>query len=151
MPEILDWRAMNSTLQDVSIYNEFSLNMQSGHEASRVEAELVSASYFPLLGAQPAIGRTFTAEEDTVPDKYPVAVISDALWRRTFSADPNILQRTITLNDRVLSVVGVMPPGFSGVSFDTDVWVPSAMLTLTATPRLATDRGTPLAASPSPG
>ena len=141
VPEVLDWREMNSSLQDVSIYNEFSLNMRSGHEASRVEAELVSASYFPLLGAQPAVGRTFTAEEDTVPDKYPVAVISDALWRRAFSADPNILQRTITLNDRALSVVGVMPPGFNGVSFDTDVWVPWAMLTLTGTPRVATDRG----------
>ena len=54
---------------------------------------------------------------------------------------PNILQRTITLNDRALSVVGVMPPGFNGVSFDTDVWVPWAMLTLTGTPRLATDCG----------
>ncbi len=141
VPEILDWREMNASLQDVSVYNEFSLNMQSGRQASRVEAELVSASYFPLLGAQPAIGRTFTAEEDTVPDKYPVAVISDALWRRAFSADPNILQRTISLNDRALSVVGVMPAGFNGVSFDTDVWLPSAMLTLATTARVATDRG----------
>jgi putative ABC transport system permease protein len=142
VPEVLDWREMNASLQDVSIYNEFSLNMQSGHETSRVEAELVSASYFPLLGAQPAVGRTFTAEEDAVPDKYPVAVISDALWRRAFSADANILQRTITLNDRALSVVGVMPRGFNGVSFDTDVWVPSAMLTLATTARVATDRST---------
>jgi putative ABC transport system permease protein len=141
VPEVLDWRAMNASLQDLSIYNEFSLNMRSGHQAARVEAEMVSASYFPLLGAQPAVGRTFTAEEDSVPDKHPVAVISDALWRRAFSADPDILQRTITLNDRALSVVGVMPPGFNGVSFDTDVWVPWAMLTLATTPRVATDRG----------
>ena len=141
IPEILDWRAMNSSLQDVAIYDDYSLNMQSGDRAFRVEAELVSAGYFALLGIQPALGRTFTAEEDVVPDKFPVVVISNALWRRTLAADPNVLQRTITLNDRAMSVVGVMPPGFAGVSFDTDVWVPSAMLTLNNTPRLATDRG----------
>jgi predicted permease len=140
VPEIVDWRAMNSSLQDVAIYDEYSLNLKTSDRAFRVEAELVSAGYFALLGAQPALGRTFTAEEDIVPDKFPVVVISDALWRRTLAADPNVLHRTITLNDRAMSVIGVMPPAFAGVSFDTDVWVPSAMLTLNNTPGLATDR-----------
>jgi predicted permease len=141
VPEVLDWRAMNTSLQDVSLYNAYSLNMRSGNEAYRVQAELVSASYFGLLGAPTAVGRTFTAEEDSVPDKYPVVVISDALWRRAFSGDPNVLQRTIILNDRAMSVIGVMPAGFSGVSFNTEVWVPSAMVTLTSGPRIWTDRG----------
>src|SRR5918994_5769117 len=66
-PEIRDWRAMNQTLEDVAIYEEYSLNLQAGAAVSRVEAELVSASYFPLLGARAAVGRTFTAEEDVVP------------------------------------------------------------------------------------
>jgi predicted permease len=141
VPETRDWRSMNASLTDLSIYDEYSLNMRVGEDAIRVEAELVSSSYFPLLGATAALGRTFTAEEDTVPDTFPVAVISDALWRRSFAADPAILQRTITLNDRTLAIVGVMPAGFHGISFDTDVWVPEGMLTLTFDPGIFADRG----------
>ena len=58
-----------------------------------------------------------------------MAVVSDALWRTRFGADPRIVGRSITLNDRAFTVVGVMPPEFRGLSFDTDVWVPMMMLT----------------------
>jgi predicted permease len=141
-PEVLDWRGMNQTLQDVAIYDETSLNLRGGESAIRVDAEMVSASYFPLLGATASTGRTFLPEEDAVPDRDRVAVISHALWRGRFGQASDVLQRTIQLNDRDFTVVGVMPEGFAGLSFDTDVWVPSAMVSLTSGAGVMQNRGT---------
>ena len=140
-PEVLDWRSMNTTLQDVSIYDETSLNMRAGNESIRVEAESVSPSYFPLLGTTAAIGRTFLPAEDSVPDRDHVAVISHALWRGRFGQAADILSRTVELNERPFSIVGVMPEGFAGVSFDTDVWVPASMVSLTNSPAVLQNRG----------
>jgi putative ABC transport system permease protein len=141
-PEVTDWRTMNQTLQDVSIYDETSLNMRLGEETIRVETEMVSASYFPLLGVSPSVGRAFLPDEDAVPDRNHVAVISHALWRGRFGQTPDILQRTVQLNDQPFAIVGVMPEGFSGVSFDTDLWVPAATVSLTSAPSVMQDRGT---------
>jgi putative ABC transport system permease protein len=140
-PEVRDWRALNQTMQDVAMYDETSLNLQNGADVSRVAAEMVSAAYFPILGVRAELGRTFTEEEDAVPDKHAVAVISHALWQRLFGGDPGILQRTITLNDRTVSIIGVMPPPFAGLSFDTDIWVPSMLVSLTSSPGVVNDRG----------
>ena len=103
---------------------------------------MVSASYFPLLGVSAAQGRTFLAEEDSVPDRHAVAVVSDRFWRERLGADPRVLERTISLNERTIQIVGVMPPGFAGVSFDTDVWVPSMMVSLTSAVGVVQNRGT---------
>jgi putative ABC transport system permease protein len=141
-PEITDWRALNTTLEDVVLYDETSLNLRHGTEAIRLDAEMVSAGYFRMLGAAAALGRTFLPEEDAVVDRNAVAVISHALWQTRFGADPAVLQRTIHLNDRSAIIVGVMPEGFAGVSFDTDVWVPSMMVSLTSNPAVVQNRGT---------
>jgi putative ABC transport system permease protein len=141
-PEIHDWRTRNQTLEDVSIYDETSLNLRAGDQAVRVETEMVSASYFSLLGVNAALGRTFRPDEDAVVDRNAVAVISDALWKDRFGSAPDVLGRTIYLNDRACSIVGVMPDGFKGISFDTDVWVPSMMVSLTSAPSVVNNRGT---------
>ena len=140
-PEVGDWRTMNQTLVDVSRLDSTSLNLRIGTEAVRVRSELVSPGYFPLLGATAALGRTFLPEEDSVPDRDAVAIISGTLWRDRFGRDPAILQRTISLNERAFVVVGVMPDGFAGLSFDADVWVPSMMVSLTNSPGVVQDRG----------
>jgi predicted permease len=132
--EINDWRTVNRTFSDVSAYDEISLNLGTSTEPRRVEAEMVSANYFGILGVGAARGRTFSADEDRVPDARPVAVISHALWTTQFGGDPAIVGRAITLNDRPFTVVGVMGDGFHGISFDTDVWVPMMMMSLTASP-----------------
>lgn len=141
-PEIADWRTMNATLHDVAIYDETSVNLRVGTEVIRAETEMVSASYFSLLGATAALGRTFLAEEDAVVDRHPVAVISGRLWQERFGRDPAVLQRTVQLNDRAFQIVGVMPDGFAGISFDTDIWVPSMMVSLTSAPTIVENRGT---------
>jgi putative ABC transport system permease protein len=130
--EISDWRTLNRSFSDVAAYDEISLNLGLGSEARRVDAEMVSAGYFDILGVAAERGRTFLAHEDRVPDARPVTLISDAMWRSQFASDPGIVGRVITLNDRQFTVVGVMEHDFHGISFDTDVWVPMMMQSLTA-------------------
>jgi putative ABC transport system permease protein len=139
-PETADWRSMNTTLEELAIYDEMSLNLRAGETVVRVDAELVGWSYFQLLGVRAARGRTFLPEEDTVPDKHAVVVISDRFWRDRLGSDPNVLERTLLLNDRPMQVVGVMPGRFAGISFDTDVWIPSMMVTLSNAPAIVKDR-----------
>lgn len=140
-PEAADWRTMNSTLADVSIYDEISLNMRLGDEAFRVDGEMVSASFFSLLGADAVVGRTFLADEDRTPDAAPVAVISHKLWRERFGGDHAVVGRTCVLNDHTFTIVGVMPERFAGLSFDTDIWIPSMMVSLTSAPSVMQSRG----------
>ncbi len=140
-PEVIDWRSLNRSFDDVAVYDETSLNMRVGAEAIRVETEIVSTGYFPMLGVSPALGRTFLPAEDEVPDRDAVAVISARLWRERFGGDPNVLRQMVHFNDRLFQIVGVMPEGFAGISFDTDVWVPSMMESITSSTAVMQDRG----------
>jgi putative ABC transport system permease protein len=141
-PEAADWRAMNATLEDVAIFDETSLNLRVGDAAARVEAEIVSWSYFPILGVTAAQGRTFLPTEDDVPDAHPVAVVSHRFWRERLGSAPDAVGSTITLNERSIRVVGVLPEQFAGVAFDTDVWIPTRMVSLMSPPAILQDRGT---------
>ena len=142
IPEARDWSADNRSLGALSVYDETAVNLRTVDGAVRVDAEMVSPTYFPLLGARAALGRTFIADEDRTPDTHPVAVISDRLWRERFAADPAIVGRAATLNERSLTIVGVMPPGFAGLSFDTDLWFPAMMVSLTTGAGAVESRGT---------
>ena len=140
--EVQDWARLNRTFENVAIYDETSLNMRTAQGAERVDAEMVSASYFPMLGVTAARGRLFTPDEDRVPDANPLVVISDGMWRRRFGGDPAIVGRTLTFNEKPFQVVGVTPPGFKGISFDTDVWFPAAMARANGAPQDLTTRRT---------
>jgi macrolide transport system ATP-binding/permease protein len=104
-----------------------SLSRAGGNE--RVWGYLVTGNYFDVLGVSAARGRAFTPEEDRAPLSAPVAVISDACWRRRFGADPGIVGHDILLNGHPFRVVGVMPEGFAGteVIYTPEVWVPMTM------------------------
>ena len=139
--EIVDWHSLSHSFSDVSAYDEISLNLGAGGDPRRIDAEMVSASYFRILGAVAERGRAFSTDDDRVPDASPVAVISHALWTTQFASDPGIVGRSITLNDRPFTIVGVMSDGFHGLSFDTDVWVPMMMISLTASKGALESRG----------
>ena len=96
-------------------------------ETSHVQ--LVSGEYFSMLGLAPALGRTLTAEDNRVVGGHPVAVVSHGYWRRNFGAAPDILGRGLTLNGSHFTIVGVGPPGFSGVWLESpvDAWIPVMM------------------------
>jgi predicted permease len=86
---------------------------------------IVSANYFSVLGLRPAIGRFFSAEEDSVPDRDRVAVISHDLWRQGWNAAPDVVGASIKIQGEMFSVVGVAPPGFHGLhSQVSDVYTP---------------------------
>src|SRR6185436_20143487 len=93
-PEVADWRELNRTLDDLSVYDETSVNLRVGTESVRVETEMVSASFFRLLGVTAAMGRTFLPEEDAVPDRQAVAIVSSAFWRERLGSDPDVFRRT---------------------------------------------------------
>ena len=91
------------------------VSVMTGGQAEPADAELVSGTYFSVLGVTAAIGRTFTPEDDRVPDGHPVVMLSYSFWQRRFGGDPAILGKTLTVNKYNLTVVGVAQAGFDGV------------------------------------
>jgi putative ABC transport system permease protein len=115
------------------------MNLTGSGDAVRLGVARVSAGVFPALGVQPAIGRSFTAEDDR-PGREREVILGDRLWRERFGGDRGIVGRSIDLNGASCTVVGVMPPGFSfprsadmpgSFSFppQPDLWVPLALPT----------------------
>jgi len=102
------------TLETIAVARSWQPTLSGAAEPERLDGQRVSASYFSVLGVAPAIGRTFTPSDDRAG--APVAVVlSDALWRRRFNADPAIAGRTVTLDDAMCTVVGVLPASFENV------------------------------------
>jgi putative ABC transport system permease protein len=93
----------------------------------QLDGELVSANYFAALRVTPAAGRFFLPDEDVSAGAHPLAIVSDRLWRRRFAADPAIVGGIIRVNDVALTVVGIAPPGFSGVTGKGDIFMPRTM------------------------
>ena len=97
--------------------DETMMTLSGVGEATRIHVETVSAAYFPLLRVQAATGRTFTADEDAVPQKVAVAVISDGFWRRrVWRRSVRSSGDTMLLNGQSFTVTGVMPAGFRGLT-----------------------------------
>jgi predicted permease len=104
------------------------MSLGTGTSSERLTGTLVSGNYFDVLGTRPALGRFFRDDEDRVPGERPVVVLSHALWTRRFNSDPEILKRTLRLNNTEFTVVGVAEAGFQGSSMiGTDLWAPMAM------------------------
>jgi predicted permease len=140
-PDFLDWRNQNQSFDDIAAFDSPSFSLTGTDQPERVPGEIVSASYFPILGIQPAVGRWFLPEEDRTPDASPVAVISYKLWQRRFASDPSLLGKTIKINERDFTVVGIMPQGFEGISGAIEIWVPMMMITTIRPAGLLQTRG----------
>jgi putative ABC transport system permease protein len=123
-PDHRDWRAKSSRFVDMAAYTTSTMTLMGFDEPERLAIETVSAPYFSVLGVTPALGRTFRPEEDEVPNRDAVVILSDGLWRRRFAADPSIVNRTIQSTARTYTVIGVMPPGFTGISDTAQLWLP---------------------------
>jgi putative ABC transport system permease protein len=114
-----DWRAQNKSFEDLAAYFAFfdygSYNLIGVGEPERVIGVGVSQNFFTLLGVAPLLGRSFN-EEEARWNGNPSVILSHAYWVRRFAADPNVVGRALTLNDKSTTVVGVMPPTFDFAS-----------------------------------
>jgi predicted permease len=98
-----------------------------GENVPKATVAPAAASYFPLLGVKPQLGRFYQPDEDRLDAATPVAVISDTFWKRQFGGAPDVLNREFTIEDRKFTIIGIAPPMFSGTELDaTDVWLPIA-------------------------
>jgi putative ABC transport system permease protein len=112
------WEQIRSSQQAFSGFIAWSatqFNLTSGGEARYAQGMYVSGDFFQVLGVPSIIGRTFVAADDTAACNSPGAVISHAFWQREFAGQPNVLERTVMLNNKTFPVVGVTGPNFFGV------------------------------------
>src|SRR5437588_4934163 len=110
------------------------LTWSGGAEPRQINAQLVSANYFDMLGIRPATGRFFLPDEDGKPGGNNLVVLSYSLWTNKFGTDPNVTGKIITLNATPYTVIGVAPRGFKGTFTFVpaeQVWVPVSMYTQT--------------------
>ncbi len=123
LPNYLDWKAQNTVFADLGVFNYTEENLSAGAEAERVNVGRISANVFDLLGAQPAVGRTFQMGEDKAGHGQ-VVVLSHRFWQRRFGGRSQVLGQTINLNEGVYTIIGVMPPEFAFPLLTTEIWAP---------------------------
>jgi len=117
-----------TSYQSMASYTPSLVSLSGGAgEPEQIDAEIVSPDYFTVLKVTPALGRTFTRDEDGAPGAAPVAVLSDRLWRQRYGGNPDMIGKTVRVNDVPLTVVGIMPRDFSGLSDKSVLWIPRTM------------------------
>jgi predicted permease len=128
-PNYIDYRDRNDVLSGLAAYRFAPMSLSHDGRNNRIWGYVVSGNYFDVLGVKAVRGRTFTAEEDTTRGSHPVAVMSYAYWQRQFGGDPEMVGKSITINGRSFTVIGIAPKGFSGTElvFAPVIWVPLMM------------------------
>jgi putative ABC transport system permease protein len=141
-PDFLDVRGKNSSLENVAAWSGELFTVSGGAAPARqINGELVSSGYFELLGVRPTAGRTFSPAEADERDAHPLAIVSHTFAEQQFGSDAAAPGRTMVLNDRTFTVLGVMPSGFQGLSDSSQVWIPFGMLTTSEPARFFELRG----------
>lgn len=124
-----DYRDRNNVFSGLIAYRFAPMSISHENRNERVWGYLVSGNYFEVLGVQPFLGRYFAPEEDKTPGTHPVAVINYGCWQKRFASDRAIIDKTLTLNGRSFTVIGVAPKGFFGteVAYAPELFVPTMM------------------------
>jgi putative ABC transport system permease protein len=118
----VDWKKRNHVFTDMAATRGASANLTIDGPPEQVVGRAATANFFEVLGVRPSVGRTFTEDEDRTG--APVAIISDALWQRRYSADPSIVNREILINGLKYTIIGVMPRDFAFRNRKMDFWIP---------------------------
>ena len=121
----LEFQRRTHAFERVTTFGQDQVTMTGAGDAVRLQAAMVTSSFFPVLRVSPAMGRTFISQEEQ-PGSPGVAVLSEELWRSRFAADPNILGKAITVDGIKRNVIGVMPAGFAFPG-DAALWLPLAV------------------------
>ena len=116
--------AQQQVFEDTALYSPMNWNITGSGSPERIFGEVAESTYFSLLGLSPAIGAGFAAERGASGGGAPVAVISHRLWMTRFGGDRTIIGKPIGLSGAAHTILGVMPPGFVGLTGQADVWLP---------------------------
>jgi putative ABC transport system permease protein len=139
--ELAGYRAQTAALDAVVEYHQMSFNLLGKGDASRVTTGVVSPNFFEVMGIRPVMGRTFRAEDDA-KDAPAVLVLSHPYWQNALGGDPAVIGRTFEMNDRVHTVVGVLPPvpqfNPGGAQQDNDVYMPTSACPFRQRPAVVT-------------
>ena len=123
-PKYVAFRDQQHAFEAIAVFGSWSWNVTGSGSPERVTAELVESTYFDVLGVTPQIGRAFSADETRAPGSVPLVMLGDGWWTRRFGRDPSIVGRTVGLNGVPHTVIGVLPPGFKGMTGQADAWAP---------------------------
>jgi predicted permease len=128
-PMFRDLQREQKVFTGIAAHRLFGANLSFKGQTVSGEGVLVSGSYFPVLGVQPALGRLLTPDDDRKTGESPVVVLSHGWWRTRFDADPNVLNETMIVNGQSMTIVGVAPRGFQGTTLGAQpqVYVPITM------------------------
>lgn len=120
----LDWKEQSQAFEQMAIYQYAGLSLSAGGDPVPITGAAVSSDFFSVLRAQVEKGRAFSSEEEQ-QGRDQVVVLGHGLWQRAFGADPHLIGRTVTLNGRSYTIVGIMPAGFEFPA-EAELWVPLA-------------------------
>jgi putative ABC transport system permease protein len=107
-PNFLDWQQRSRSYENMAAYRNETFNLTGQANPERLRGKMASSTLFSVLGVQPIVGRTFTADEDR-RGAAPVVDLTDSFWKSRFSGDPGVVGRTITLNEKLYTIIGVVP------------------------------------------
>jgi putative ABC transport system permease protein len=120
-------RAVVTSFESLGSFTPALMSISGRGDAEQIDGEVATPGYFDALRVTPMAGRLFRPEEDTVAGAQTVTIISARLWRRWFGSDPSAIGATLRINDVPLTVVGIMPEGFGGLSGRAELWIPPPM------------------------
>jgi predicted permease len=128
-PDYVDFRADARSLSAIAASFVAPAHLSMGGASERIRAELVSGTYFPMLGTRAAVGRLLGGQDDGAPGANPVVVLSYAGWRSRFGADPGVIGKGVRIDGAPYTIVGVAEPGFNGVRAIgvVDLFIPISM------------------------
>lgn len=121
-PNYEDWRKQATTFADMAFCSAFTVNLTAGDEPERIVAGRSSANFFALMGVEPILGRAFTNEEEERGER--LVLLSYGLWQRRFGSSPDVIGKSLEIDEAKAVVVGIMPPTFQLPTKDTEVWEP---------------------------
>jgi predicted permease len=125
-----DLRDRNNALDGLIAYRMAPISLSHDGISERAWGYLATGNYFDVLGVKPALGRLLTPEDDKAQGAHPVTVISYDCWQKRFAGDPHIVGRSVLVNARGFTVIGVAPRGFYGaeIGYAAEMWFPIMML-----------------------
>jgi putative ABC transport system permease protein len=127
-PDFLDWRSQNQVFSNIALYQTSVFNLKNKTSPERVYGSIISAEFFDVMGVKPLLGRGFLPEEEKT-ESDQVVVLSNDFWQTRFAGQRDVIGKTMMIDARRYTIVGVMPPSFQFPRLENALWVPFAFNT----------------------